>query len=656
MIRRFVAMAIVVAAVMGSTTQPADALEPTVRRVVVVSIPGLQWADLEHAPSGAIEQLLARSATGTMSIRTAGSATKAADGYVTAGAGNRARAGDDPTSMVSAVTRAHHDRYGAEPGALAKALARSGHHIVVVGSSTNSASVALMAADSSGHVVTVNDLASVTAGDVAVVELADLTATGGDRPARVASADGALNALLASIDREGDLVLLVAPAAPGERAELTVVALAQPGATSHRSTTGALRSATTRRAPYVTLPDVAPTVLQALGVDIPTSMNGTAFTIEGGRSPSTKSLAQLNRRTVFRDRAVGPCAVVLVVFVVLSAVAHRLRQRRLALVLGRLGLALPTVMFISGAVAFERLGWAYGPLVALATVTVAGAATLAAARWAPLANGVRWPTVEVALVALLFVTLMGDVVSGGHWQIDTPFGYSPTVAGRFQGIGNLAYAFLAPSALLIACLVFAGRDSAGRRPLWTAGTVIGATIVVDGAGVFGADLGGVLALVPAGAAALTIASGRRVTLARLVTAGIVAVGVVALFAGLDLLRPASSRSHLGRFAARLIHGDFSSTVNRKLAANGHVLVSSPWTMMVPVLFAAVVMVAFRRSFGDADGARGRALRAAGWSLAILGVVGFLANDTGVVIPAVIMAVTVPVFGELVATPTDRATP
>ena len=61
----------------------------------------------------------------------------------------------------------------------------------------------------------------------------------------------------------------------------------------------------------------------------------------------------------------------------------------------------------------------------------------------------------LALGAVLGL-LVVDVVLGATLQLNTVFGYSPTVAGRFAGLGNLAFAQLAGSALLLAGVV-AGR-------------------------------------------------------------------------------------------------------------------------------------------------------------------------------------------------------
>jgi hypothetical protein len=53
--------------------------------------------------------------------------------------------------------------------------------------------------------------------------------------------------------------------------------------------------------------------------------------------------------------------------------------------------------------------------------------------------------------------------------------------------------------------------------------------------------------------------------------GVATVAVVALFALVDLARPAGQRTHLGRFAADVFNGEAGTVVRRKLESNWHVL-------------------------------------------------------------------------------------
>ena len=87
------------------------------------------------------------------------------------------------------------------------------------------------------------------------------------------------------------------------------------------------------------------------------------------------------------------------------------------------------------------------------------------------------------------------MVVGAPLQLNAVFGYSPTVAGRFAGYGNLAFAELAAASIMLAALARPAASAvvggSGRRP-----AVLSLAVVVDGAPFWGSDVGGVLTLVP----------------------------------------------------------------------------------------------------------------------------------------------------------------
>jgi hypothetical protein len=117
--------------------------------------------------------------------------------------------------------------------------------------------------------------------------------------------------------------------------------------------------------------------------------------------------------------------------------------------------------------------------------------------------------------------------------------------------------------------------------------------------------------------------------------------VLGAFAVVDLQRPTSDRTHLGRFVDKLLHGDGGLILRRKLAANLHILTSSIWTWLVPLGVAFLVVLARR------DGALGRVRREVPGMHAclvgsfVLAVVGFAVNDSGVAIPAMMIGVLMP---------------
>src|SRR6185312_2699343 len=97
---------------------------------------------------------------------------------------------------------------------------------------------------------------------------------------------------------------------------------------------------------------------------------------------------------------------------------------------------------------------------------------------------------------------------GARLQFNTVFGYTPTVSGRYAGLGNLAYSAFSAAALLLAGLL--AFQIRGRRGRYVAVALLGAAIVIDGAPMFGSDVGGVLSMVPAYALTATLLLGWKV--------------------------------------------------------------------------------------------------------------------------------------------------
>ena len=90
------------------------------------------------------------------------------------------------------------------------------------------------------------------------------------------------------------------------------------------------------------------------------------------------------------------------------------------------------------------------------------------------------------LGALCLAVLGVDIVTGGNLQLNTVFGYSPIVAGRFAGFGNQAFSLLSIFTLLVATAGWAEaerRNPGGplHRRLIAVVALFGVVIVLDGA-------------------------------------------------------------------------------------------------------------------------------------------------------------------------------
>lgn len=491
---------------------------------------------------------------------------------------------------------------------------------------------------------------------VALVEASDLVRA--DRAASVASATGAaklrraalrwsdelFGALLRRVDLSHDLVLVVAPVPPSGNRSVTVAGMRGPGIQP-----GLLRTATTRRSGFVTLADVAPAVLDRLGVAAPESMEGRPMLVDAGHGSAAERRAFLEQANVdglLRDDLVNPVtatalwtAIVLAVAcVLLLLVAPSFLARVpwlgaaiqwIALVLvGFLLATLPATLLHFGEHGGKAGFWAFALAFALAFAV----ACRLLGRRRPL-DALLW-----ALGALLAVNVV-DQLTGGHLELNSVFGYSATVGIRFSGIGNQSSALLSTAAVLVAALV--AWRFAPPRGTRVAIVVLAVSFVALTPPLFGQDFGGTLAAAPAFALLAWLLLGRRVTV-KAVLGGLGILLLSGLAVGfLDLLRPRDQRSHVGRFFEKVGNegfSGFSSVIERKGGENAATFSSTIYLVLIVVVVAAGVLLWLRppRPLRTAM-TRVPTLRPAAASLATLIVLSYGLNDSGLAIPAIMLA-------------------
>ncbi len=452
----------------------------------------------------------------------------------------------------------------------------------------------------------------------------------------LAATDDLVGELVRLVDLERDAVLVVSPYHSSARVHLGVAGIRAPGLEP-----GLLRSASTRRSGFVTLVDVAPTIIELVGADRPASMEGRPFERGdrgGDASDRAATLVGADRAARFRDSMVFPVAAVFValqllvwMFAAWAITRRRSRARKLAAGAAVALLGLLPLTYLAGTVPFYRIGVGWYWIFVLGGATaVAGVASLA---------GRRHP-VDPLLIGLgaVFGLLVLDMVLGAPLQLNTVFGYSPTVGGRFAGLGNLAFGQLAGAALLL-CGLLVHRFGGGRGARAAGIAVLAVAVVIDGMPMWGSDVGGVLALVPAAGISISLLARRRLRWRLVALWGGATLVAIASFAAVDLSRPPDRRTHLGRLIETI--GDegfsaFETVVVRKLGANLAVVTSSIWTAMVPVVLAFVVFLLWRAP-GRIAGIR-RDLDPALAGLVVVGFLGFALNDSGIAVPGIMLGV------------------
>lgn len=426
-----------------------------------------------------------------------------------------------------------------------------------------------------------------------------------------------------------------------------------------------LSSASTRWTGLVQLTDLASTILSYAGVDDPSE--GTVGRPWRPSTPhpatSTETIAQLvgtdRAAQVFRTQS-GPFFQILgvaqVLFfggaLLLLVRRSRHRERILSTVqIVALGAAsFPVASFLANVARWWRVERA--DLVLWTTILGITVAVAAAALAGPWRQRIYGPPGVVA--ALTATVLAVDVSTGSNLQHSSLLGLSPLVAGRFYGFGNIPYAIFVASCLVAAAalaqwLIDSGRS---RRTAALAAAAVGlVAVAVDGAPQAGADVGGILATIPGFVVLVLGVWGARVTVSRIALAGLGAAALFAVVAWLDWLRPTGSRTHFGNFFADVLSGDAWTVVGRKARASIGTLQRSPYYgWLVPVAYAAIGwLIRPGRSGGMADAVeRWSVLRHLIWAGLLTGAVGFAVNDSGIIVPAILLTVGIPLLVSAIA--------
>jgi hypothetical protein len=403
-----------------------------------------------------------------------------------------------------------------------------------------------------------------------------------------------------------------------------------------------LRSATSRRNGFVYVIDIAPTLLDLLGLHVPSVMEGRAMEVVSGPAHGERitSLVHTNSDAVFRDSKVGAANNILiglsVVLALFAALVAR-GSRRYAGVVRFLALATLGFLFatyVAGPLHFGRSGNSAGYLAFLVVgaLAFAGVCRLIGGRrsYLPLA-------VALALTVALHVL---DLVAGARLELNTVFGYSPTVGIRVSGQGNLTFSQLTAALLLLGGLAVWRRP--GRRTVCAVIALLAITLLVMAAPPFGGDIGAAIAGAPRVGLLAWLLLGRTIRLRTIVILGsvLVAAGVLVGFA--DLLRPRSQQTHIGRFFDSIINGDGRDsflTIRRKLDAN---FASFSGTKLIWVLPVVAVLVWYLwRMRGSRIRPLYRSVPVVRQTVLAIAVVAFLGdalNDSGVAIPAVMAVV------------------
>jgi hypothetical protein len=267
---------------------------------------------------------------------------------------------------------------------------------------------------------------------------------------------------------------------------------------------GDLTSDSTRIDGLVLSTDVAPTILERLGIGVPDEMTGEPIRAEGSTDPDAvealeRRLSEVGPR---RSPVIGTTVLVWICLAALAGVAFGFRGLRVSVPLFALSMAyLPAVLLLTAALepsqAAEQLIAGLGaPALALLTFrAIPGYGSLAIA----------------AGISVLAYAI--DIVAGGGLTELSLIGPNPLNGVRFYGIGNELEAMAAAFVPIAAGAGLAewGRRLSDRGAALVFGLVALIAVIAFAPGGFGADVGAAIDI-PIGAAvaaAVTLGGGWR---------------------------------------------------------------------------------------------------------------------------------------------------
>ncbi len=653
---------------LAAASPPARASTPAARpHVIVVGLSGLRWSDVSRTGTPTLWRLAGQGSAGNLVDYAVLPLTCPADGWLTLNAGARAQSGHTNASC-GAFPAVRPAGAGATVPGLPSLAARNQQYNPDFGLLASAAScatavgpgAALALAGRSGHVASY--LPSPSGLSAAVLSrcpltVVDLGALGSsERAARLASADAQL-ATIAAESPPGSTLLVTAPGATTKPAHLQLTLVTGPGYAS-----GLLDAASTRQPGLVVLTDLTTTVLGWLGRPAPADAVGSQITRGGRGEPASAVRSLVGQDTaeqVWRDThgeffwaySLADAAVLAGIALACWGAAEDKRRRRARRwrLAGVFAASVPVGTFLANLVPWPTSAH---PAAVLYGVAVAIAAVVAAAALA--GPWRRDPLGPLGVICCVTVVVLGiDVMTGSRLQLETPFGLSVLEAGRFYGIGNEALGIYGLTALFTAAwlgLLMLRRYPSSRRPHRPAVLAVAVVAVfavfASGWPGFGGKVGGTIAMVPCFVLLGLVVAGVRLNWRRI---GLVTVSGLALFAVFALISyflPATGKSDIGSFAGSTLHGHSGGLLLRKINSNIGSLSVNAFSPLSPIVVVLAGLMLWRPGwFGLTTAPRAYAaepliqpLLGVLWLLPVL---GWLADDSGVIVPAAVLPLALP---------------
>ncbi|MCL2881499.1 MAG: hypothetical protein FWF45_01195 [Coriobacteriia bacterium] len=420
---------------------------------------------------------------------------------------------------------------------------------------------------------------------------------------------------------------------------------------------GLLTSASTHRAGLVTDNDLSVSVLEMLGLKAPIKMIGSPLTAvqasTGAASTLASRIAQLKRvnaTTVsveaVRNPAISSFVIATAAIIILGAAfaffAGRIRFPRVVWACKHLMYAVILFVLaipIANWLMFFVYRWPGSP-----TAVVAEFLGVALALWVILClitwkGNRRLPL--IVLIALTAFVIIGDQFMGASTTFTSLLGYSPIGASRYYGMGNEAAAILV-GAIMMGCGLLADQYADKHWMVYFKRYGIALlgllAVIVAAAPPLGANAGVAIWATMGFIVLWTLLNAKRFTWKSVLVMIGAVVALIALFILADLFLPGEG-THLGRLVTDMMQGgpaELWIIVIRKIAMNLRTF-TYIWSYLLVAIIVYLIVVAVRPTGGFAETMKHNpAFRKAMISVLVTGIIAFCTEDSGIVMPALMV--------------------
>ncbi|MGL5329720.1 MAG: hypothetical protein ACRDD7_10650 [Peptostreptococcaceae bacterium] len=254
-----------------------------------------------------------------------------------------------------------------------------------------------------------------------------------------------------------------------------------------------------------------------------------------------------------------------------------------------------------------------------------------------------------ALITIILIAI--DSVFGTYLMQNNIMSYDPMAGARYYGIGNEYEGVTIASAIFAFAVLLENK----KIPKWIAVISLIIILITSAYPSMGANVGGAISEVVAYLLFAMLIFNVRLDFKKVIILGISAVGVVGLFALLDIVT--GSQSHLGMFVQQILvegPGTVIATFARKIQMNIQLAQSSVWINILLAGIAIIGTLIFKPSKHFSKISAKYPMIFKGFIASMVGcVVTLLVNDSGIVaastasiyilIPIIIISINMIIF-------------